>query len=173
MRNDIVEIFWYDLLGDILHFCIEKMYSIYNPDDEQENGERAHEYIEMKFKEFGYYQGWIRLHPFFCDILSTIDEPGYPNDYKQMSVYESLLICLIEQDKDRYYELHNIVDHAFIKHEGIPPEIEARNAFIALFNDFLVSFLKEHHPCKQFHITNGRVGATILYDQNKIEQNLI
>jgi hypothetical protein len=170
MGKEIVEILWYDWLGDVLNFCLEKMYSLYNLDDEKENGERAQEYVDLKFKEFGYYQGWIKLHPFYYDILSTIDERGYPNDYRQMSVYESLLVCLIEKDKDLFSELHHLIDLAFIKHEGIPPEIEARDAFIALFNDFLVLFLREHHPCQQFHITNGRVGATIEYDQKTLGQ---
>lgn len=152
-----LNVFWYDLLDEILVFCLDKLFSVYDPEEDTFDAESFKSWLQDVSSESSAFGP--ALHPIYFELIKTLDEPGYPPyDPKQDSPFESVLMCLNDLDKDRFYDLYRAMNWIFCEDAFEAVTILHKNAFVVILNEFAKEFLRKHEGHTHLYNTNGSVG---------------
>ncbi len=157
MTKKALNIFWYDFLEELLTFCLDILFNYYDAEDDSFGGAAFKKLVESELDQSK--AGKIDLQPIYYELVKTLDEPGYPPyDPKQDSPFESMLICLHDLDRDRFYDLHRAVTMIYDEDSFIPSTIIRKDAFVYLLNEFADAFLEKNSGHTHIYNTNGSVG---------------
>jgi len=109
------------------------------------------------------------LHPLYYEFIKSLDEPAYPPyDPKHDSPFESMLLCLNDQDRDRFYDFNRAMSLIFAEDSFEPVTILHKDAYVALFNEFIFEFLNKNKQYSHIHLNNGSVGRKFKIETDRL-----